>query len=83
MALVRLPHEVQVVDVRRIRGRLDLMAAGKPADAAAARARPERAPALAAQWDERVGRLPADWSDLYAEVELDSSDFLQRGVGRT
>src|SRR5438874_7265944 len=32
------------LDEERIRGRLDLMAAGKPADAAAARARPERAP---------------------------------------
>ena len=25
-------------------------------------------------------RLPPDWSDLYAEIELDSSDFLDRGA---
>ena len=24
--------------------------------------------------------LPADWSDVYAELELDSSDYLERGA---
>jgi hypothetical protein len=32
------------------------------------------------QWDELVGKLPPDWSDIYAEVELDSTDFVQRGA---
>jgi hypothetical protein len=27
-----------------------------------------------------TARLPSDWSDLYAEVELDSTDFLDRGA---
>jgi hypothetical protein len=40
----------------------------------------EREKPLALQWDELAARLPADWSDLYAEVELDSTDFLQRGA---
>ena len=35
---------------------------------------------LAGSWDALVGRLPPDWSDLYAEVELDSSDYLERGA---
>ena len=35
---------------------------------------------LTKQWDELVRRLPPDWSDLYAEIELDSSDFLERGA---
>src|SRR5205809_633187 len=39
-----------------------------------------RAVKLAEQWDELVGEFPPDWSDLYAEVQLDSSDFLQRGA---
>jgi hypothetical protein len=35
---------------------------------------------LAAQWDALLARLPPDWSDLYAEVELGSTDFLERGA---
>ena len=35
---------------------------------------------LAPEWDEQVAGLPADWSDIYAEVELDSSDYLERGA---
>ena len=35
---------------------------------------------FASQWDELTGRLPRDWSDLYAHIELDSSDFLDRGA---
>jgi len=35
----------------------------------------EEAPA-AEQWDGLVTTLPADWSDVYGEVELDSSDHL-------
>jgi hypothetical protein len=47
----------------------------------AATREPERAPQpLASQWDELLERLPPDWSDLYAEIDLDSSDFLERGA---
>jgi hypothetical protein len=35
---------------------------------------------LAAQWDALLLRLPPDWSDAYAELELDSSDFLERAA---
>jgi hypothetical protein len=35
---------------------------------------------LVEQWDELVSQLPPDWSDLYAELELDSSDYLERGA---
>jgi hypothetical protein len=31
-------------------------------------------------WDEQLAELPPDWSDLYAEVRLDSTDFLERGA---
>ena len=27
-----------------------------------------------------MSRLPPDWSDLYAEVELDSTDFVERAA---
>jgi hypothetical protein len=32
---------------------------------------------LAAAWDAEVAALPADWSDVYAEVELTSSDHIE------
>ena len=50
-----------------------------PAPAGSEPAAEERA-TLAASWDSLLHRLPPDWSDLYAEVELDSSDFLDRGA---
>ena len=43
-------------------------------------AAPEAPTALADAWDGLMRRLPADWSDLYAEVELDSTDYLERGA---
>ncbi|MGH3012597.1 MAG: hypothetical protein ACRDMY_12280, partial [Gaiellaceae bacterium] len=37
-------------------------------------------PTLAGSWDALLRRLPADWSDLYGEIELDSTDYLDRGA---
>jgi hypothetical protein len=68
------------LDQEGIRGRLDLVEAVEPGIVAPVAAPRERARPLAAQWDELMARLPADWSDLYAEVELTSSDYLQRGA---
>jgi hypothetical protein len=68
------------LDTERIRARVRL--AGHE-DAAEAPASPQAAHArgsLAGSWDSLVGRLPPDWSDLYAEVELDSSDYVERGA---
>jgi hypothetical protein len=33
---------------------------------------------LAPQWDDALELLPPDWSDIYAEVEITSSDLLER-----
>jgi hypothetical protein len=67
------------LDAEGIRARIKL--AGYQAQAAEpAAAEPDRPGLLAAQWDALAARLPSDWSDLYAEVELDSSDFLERGA---
>jgi hypothetical protein len=81
--------------VRRVLGRLDdegirgriRLADHEAAPAAAAPGEREATPvaaadgqALAAQWDALTARLPADWSAVYAEVELDSTDFLERGA---
>ena len=35
---------------------------------------------LAAAWTLAVADLPPDWSDLYCELELDSSDYLDRAA---
>ena len=35
---------------------------------------------LRAQWELRLAAVPSDWSDIYAEVRLDSTDYLERGA---
>ena len=35
---------------------------------------------LRAQWERRLAGVPADWSDIYGEVRLDSTDYLERGA---
>jgi hypothetical protein len=64
------------LDRERIYGRLALT---RVDEAAAAGAGARRAP-LGEQWEQARAGLPADWSDVYAEVELDSSDYLERGA---
>jgi hypothetical protein len=65
------------LDAERIAGDLELVSTGKPA----ATPPPEVVrPTLAASWDAAVAALPSDWSDGYAEVELRSSDHLERAA---
>jgi hypothetical protein len=35
---------------------------------------------LRAAWERALASLPSDWSDLYAEVRLDSTDYLERAA---
>ena len=35
---------------------------------------------LVESWDAAVAGLPADWSDLYCELELDSTDYIERAA---
>lgn len=63
------------VDRERIGGELELVRADRMEAVA------EPAPArvgLAAAWDEAVAGFPPDWSDVYAEVEIVSTDWLER-----
>jgi hypothetical protein len=62
------------LDAERIRG---VLAPVKVEEAAAAGTRSRTVP-LGEQWEQARATLPADWSDLYAEIELDSSDYLER-----
>jgi hypothetical protein len=47
---------------------------------AAAQAPQLRRSTLVERWDALLAELPADWSDLWAEVELTSSDYLEPGA---
>ena len=68
------------LDREGIRGRVDLVAAeAVTVEPAQVVARHAAAP-LATQWDELDADLPPDWSELYAEIELSSSDFVQRAA---
>jgi hypothetical protein len=63
------------LDAERIHG---VLAPVKVEEAAAATR--SRTVSLGEQWEQAQTSLPADWSDLYAEIELDSSDYLERGA---
>lgn len=64
------------LDRERISGQLELVQT-------TAAARPEvvtRRPTFVESWDAHVAALPSDWSDLYVEVELLSTDYLDRAA---
>ena len=63
------------IDADGIRGQLELVGADE------AQAPQEVVlPELAAAWDTALAGLPPDWSDLYAELEFESSDWLDRAA---
>ena len=64
------------LDREGIWGELELVSHSAPDTAEPARASEAPAP-LAEAWDEALAGLPPDWSDVYAEVELTSSDHLE------
>ncbi|TMM24068.1 MAG: hypothetical protein E6F97_04840 [Actinobacteria bacterium] len=63
------------VDRGKIDGTLELVGMDEAAEAAV-----EERRSFAAAWDAALAALPEDWSDLYAEVELFSSDYLDRAA---
>jgi hypothetical protein len=66
---------VRRIDDEGIAGTLELVSADvAPAEPAAARA------SAAAGWNAALAVLPSDWSDLLCELELTSSDHLERGA---
>jgi len=65
------------LDVESIQGELEIMhVEEQPAPEDAGRQ------TLADAWDAADATLPPDWSDLYAEVELSSSDYIEPGAVR-
>ncbi len=71
-AILRL---LERLDEESITGNLELLATGEPT------VTPETArPTLLGSWDAAVAALPPDWSDVYAELELASTDYLERAA---
>jgi hypothetical protein len=66
------------LDEAGIDGRLQLLGVAEPQ--AAAQPEPPAATTLAAAWLARLDALPEDWSDVHAELELDSSDYVDRAA---
>jgi len=64
------------LDAERIDGMLKLIGVDQAAAQAPSGTRLE----LAQQWELLMSELPEDWSDLYAEVVLGSSDYLEPGA---
>jgi hypothetical protein len=63
------------LDEERVGGKLELVGTDE------AEATAEISPSsLGETWDAALESLPADWSDIYAEVELVSSDWLERAA---
>jgi hypothetical protein len=63
------------IDNERIGGTLTLVSSGGAAPTPViARA------SLAAEWDAAIAVLPSDWSDLLCELELTSSDHIERAA---
>ena len=74
------------VDGKRIWGELAILDVTAP-EAEAAEAPSAGVPSaaatslsLVAAWEQELAKLPPDWSDLLAEIELESSDFLARAA---
>jgi hypothetical protein len=64
------------VDREGIEGKLELVDVSQGPQPVVQR----RLPTLVEQWDKLAAELPDDWSDLWLEIELTSSDHLDRGA---
>ncbi len=65
------------LDEARIPGRLELADTTSPV---ALEEAPEPAVSLVDSWHAALAGLPPDWSDLYAELRLASSDYIEPGA---
>ena len=66
----RIPFTLQLLDT----------AAGAPQSTGAAQTAAGPAAPLTAAWDAALTKLPADWSDVYGEIEISSSDLIDRAA---
>jgi hypothetical protein len=71
---------LRTLDKEGVTGQLELLAADAPAATPVAAAPAAERATLAASWDAVLAALPDDWSDLYCELELSSTDQLERAA---
>ena len=71
----QVERALQRLDREGISAKLELLASGE-----AVTVPPTSRATLAASWDAEIDGLPRDWSDAYAEVELTSTDYLERAA---
>jgi hypothetical protein len=63
------------LDRERVDGQLELVGSEETAPASA-----RAGQSFATGWQQALASLPPDWTDIYAEVHLDSTDFLERAA---
>jgi hypothetical protein len=63
------------IDAEGIAGELELIAVGE-----AEPAELHHRVSLRVQWEDSLAELPSDWSDLYVEIHLDSTDYVERAA---
>ncbi|MBA3329401.1 MAG: hypothetical protein H0T39_00765 [Actinobacteria bacterium] len=69
------------LDAEGAGGRLELLSTRERAAVGPSRRAARTGPAtLAAAWEGALAELPPDWSDLYGEIELGSTDYLDRAA---
>lgn len=68
------------LDDRRIWGTLALLDATREAAVAPTTQATARARSLAAAWEDVQAELPPDWSDVFCQLDLDSSDHVPRAA---
>jgi hypothetical protein len=64
------------LEARRLRGTLTLLSS----EEAPSRVVAPQPPSLGESWGSALASVPADWSDLLGEIDLDSSDYLDRAA---
>jgi hypothetical protein len=63
------------LDEEGIAGEVDLVGASE-----APQAELRKRQSLREEWERAIAALPRDWSDVYAEVRLDSTDYVERAA---
>src|SRR6476619_6995880 len=71
----RVRRALERLDRERIRGTLELVGSEEPTVVP-----PTTRPTFVASWDAALAALPNDWSDAYCELELRSTDYLDRAA---
>ncbi|MBA2476173.1 MAG: hypothetical protein H0V40_09505 [Actinobacteria bacterium] len=75
-----LSELLERLDAEGIGGRLELVSVQKQAGGTARGARDAPPAGLAEAWERELAQLPPDWSDIHAELELASTDYLERAA---